>query len=147
MSIRLPLALQNSFKKPEVPSKKMQEEPEDLSLSASERNSRTNFWNFVERKKRSGEIVLVGDLLATSVSQLKLGKNGVLRLPAGVRRPVALPYARRHARAGPVVPVRRVRYRMPGSRRLPTTFDRLETWLKMRGFADDCSVIPSSVIL
>ncbi|EYB82309.1 hypothetical protein Y032_0362g3497 [Ancylostoma ceylanicum] len=58
MSIRLPLALQNSFKKPEVPSKKMQEEPEDLSLSASERNSRTNFWNFVERKKRSGEIVL-----------------------------------------------------------------------------------------
>lgn len=49
---------QISFKKPLPPQRRMQDEPEDLSLPPAERTSRVNFWTFVEGKKRSGEIVL-----------------------------------------------------------------------------------------
>ncbi|ETN80163.1 zinc finger, C2H2 type [Necator americanus] len=57
-----PLLLQTLFKKPLLPQTKMQlylqDEPEDLSLPESERRFRADFWNFIERKKRTGEIVL-----------------------------------------------------------------------------------------
>ncbi|KJH46585.1 zinc finger, C2H2 type [Dictyocaulus viviparus] len=36
----------------------MQEEPEDLSLSVSERSSRMRFWSFVKEKQENGEIVM-----------------------------------------------------------------------------------------
>ncbi|CAJ0592659.1 unnamed protein product [Cylicocyclus nassatus] len=53
-----PLLPQNAIKNTEMLEVEMQDEPEDLSLSAAERNSRTRFWKFVERKKKTGEIVL-----------------------------------------------------------------------------------------
>ncbi|VDO46552.1 unnamed protein product [Haemonchus placei] len=69
-------SLQNPFKRPLPPPQQSQDEPIDLSLSVEERQRRSRFWAFVERKQQRGEVVLMSLILLLFLCSTGATLNG-----------------------------------------------------------------------